>query len=46
MRLFVALDLPEQVRAALAEWGAQAVDRAGDVLRAVPPENLHHRDHA
>jgi len=41
MRLFVALDLPEQVRAALAEWGAQAVDRAGDVLRAVPPENLH-----
>lgn len=41
MRLFVALDLPEQVRAALAEWGAQAVERAGDVLRAVPPENLH-----
>lgn len=37
----MALDLPEAVRAALAAWGAQAVERAGGALRAVPPQNLH-----
>jgi 2'-5' RNA ligase len=37
----VALDLPEAVRAALAAWGAQAAQRAGGALRAIPPENLH-----
>ncbi len=40
-RLFVALDLPEEVRATLAAWGAEAVELAGGTLRAVPPENLH-----
>jgi 2'-5' RNA ligase len=41
VRLFVALDLPERVRLALAAWGAQVAQRAGGALRAVPPENLH-----
>ena len=41
MRLFVALDLPEEVRTALAAWGADVVERAGGALRAVPPQNLH-----
>jgi 2'-5' RNA ligase len=40
-RLFVALDLPEAVRAALAAWGARAVEHASGALGAVPPENLH-----
>lgn len=40
-RLFVALDLPGEVRDALAAWGGQAVARAGGALRAVPAENLH-----
>jgi 2'-5' RNA ligase len=40
-RLFVALDLPEAVRAELAAWGAQAAQCAGGALRAVAPENLH-----
>lgn len=37
-RLFVALDLPEEVRAALAEWQRTFSDPA---LRPVAPENLH-----
>lgn len=40
-RLFVALDLPEEVRVALARWGAKAGEAFGGTLRAVPPENLH-----
>jgi 2'-5' RNA ligase len=39
VRLFVALDLPDRVRKALAAWGrAELVDPA---LRPIPPENLH-----
>lgn len=41
VRLFVALDLPEEARVALAAWAAQAAQRAGGALRAVPAENLH-----
>lgn len=38
-RLFVALDLPESVRAAVDAWGDEAL---GDpALRRVPAENLH-----
>jgi RNA 2',3'-cyclic 3'-phosphodiesterase len=38
-RLFVALDLPERVRAGIAEWGRrELVDPA---LRPVRPESLH-----
>lgn len=40
-RLFVALDLPEEVRRALAAWGAEAGEASGGTLRAVPPQNLH-----
>ena len=38
MRLFVALDLPARVRAALAAWADAA---APAVVRRVPPDNLH-----
>jgi 2'-5' RNA ligase len=38
MRLFVALELPAEVRAALAAWAAPA---APAVMRRVPAENLH-----
>lgn len=38
-RLFVALDLPDGVRAALADW--QAAELNDKALRAVPAENLH-----
>ena len=38
-RLFVALDLPEGVREALAEW--QRRELTDPALRLVPPENLH-----
>ena len=38
MRLFVALELPEGVVAALAGW-ARAAERPG--LRLLPPESLH-----
>ena len=38
MRLFVALELPADVRAALAAWADEAAP-AG--VRRVPPENLH-----
>ena len=37
----MALDLPGAVRAALVEWGANAVESADGALRAVPAENLH-----
>ena len=37
-RLFVALDLPPDVRAGLAEWQRELSDPA---LRVVPAENLH-----
>ncbi|MDQ3769063.1 MAG: RNA 2',3'-cyclic phosphodiesterase [Actinomycetota bacterium] len=40
-RLFVALDLPEEVRRALGAWGAKAGEASGGTLRAVPPQNLH-----
>jgi RNA 2',3'-cyclic 3'-phosphodiesterase len=39
-RLFVALDLPEQARAALVEWQKSALVDRGD-LRAVASEALH-----
>jgi 2'-5' RNA ligase len=39
-RLFVALDLPEDVRAALAAWQRRAVD-ADPALRAPASETLH-----
>jgi 2'-5' RNA ligase len=39
-RLFVALDLPAQTRAALVEWQARAL-RGRDDLRAVAPDALH-----
>jgi RNA 2',3'-cyclic 3'-phosphodiesterase len=38
-RLFVALDLPVDVRAALAEW--QREELTDPALRVVPAENLH-----
>ncbi|MCA1683231.1 MAG: RNA 2',3'-cyclic phosphodiesterase [Actinobacteria bacterium] len=38
MRLFVALDLPAQVRAALAAWGDAA---APEAMRRTPAANLH-----
>ncbi len=38
-RLFVALDLPEPVRAGLAEWQAEAV--TDPALRPMPAESLH-----
>lgn len=39
LRLFVALDLPDRVRAGLAAWGSRTLDPAA--LRAVRPEALH-----
>lgn len=38
MRLFIALDLPADTRAALAAWADAA---APPIVRRVPPENLH-----
>jgi 2'-5' RNA ligase len=38
-RLFVALDLPEEVRAGIDAWGKEALADPG--LRPVPAENLH-----
>jgi RNA 2',3'-cyclic 3'-phosphodiesterase len=38
-RLFVALDLPERVRAGIVEWGHEAL--ADPALRRVKPESLH-----
>ncbi len=39
-RLFFALELPEEVRSALAQWCARVV-REGGGIRAVPAEDLH-----
>lgn len=39
-RLFVALELPEEVRRALVAWRARTVDESAGV-RAVPVEDLH-----
>jgi len=38
-RLFVALDLPDRVRAGIAAWGREAL--ADPALRPVAPESLH-----
>jgi 2'-5' RNA ligase len=38
-RLFVALDLPDRVRAEIVEWGHEAL--ADPALRRVKPESLH-----
>ncbi|MGN6586054.1 MAG: RNA 2',3'-cyclic phosphodiesterase [Solirubrobacterales bacterium] len=38
-RLFVALDLPDEVREGLATWGREAL--ADPALRPVAPESLH-----
>ncbi len=38
-RLFVALDLPDQLRAGIAAWGGRAL--ADPALRPVRPESLH-----
>jgi RNA 2',3'-cyclic 3'-phosphodiesterase len=38
-RLFVALDLPESVRAGIAAWGRKSLD--DPALRPVRPESLH-----
>jgi len=40
VRLFVALELPDNVRAALAGWRARAL-RGVDGVRAIAPEALH-----
>lgn len=40
LRLFVAVDLPQEVRARLAAWGRRAAD-ADAALRAVPSQSLH-----
>jgi len=39
VRLFVALDLPERVRAGIVAWGREAL--ADPALRPVAPESLH-----
>jgi RNA 2',3'-cyclic 3'-phosphodiesterase len=39
VRLFVALELPDAVRAALCEWRSRAA--GSNALRAVPAESLH-----
>jgi RNA 2',3'-cyclic 3'-phosphodiesterase len=38
-RLFVALDLPDEIRAGIAAWGEEAL--ADPALRPVPRESLH-----
>jgi 2'-5' RNA ligase len=38
-RLFVALDLPDELREGIATWGREAL--ADPALRPVPPESLH-----
>jgi 2'-5' RNA ligase len=41
-RLFVALDLPSEVRQALATWGSEVAGKSGERrLRLVPAEALH-----
>ena len=39
MRLFVALDLPAELRAGIVAWGRREL--ADSALRPVPPESLH-----
>ncbi|HEX5713911.1 MAG TPA: RNA 2',3'-cyclic phosphodiesterase [Solirubrobacterales bacterium] len=39
LRLFVALDLPDEVKAGIATWGAREL--TDPALRPVAPENLH-----
>jgi RNA 2',3'-cyclic 3'-phosphodiesterase len=39
-RLFVALELPEEIRGLLARWGGRHLAKRGG-LRIVPPDNLH-----
>jgi 2'-5' RNA ligase len=41
VRLFVAIDLPEAVRGALAAFGRAATERDPEALRAVAPDALH-----
>ncbi|HEX7279011.1 MAG TPA: RNA 2',3'-cyclic phosphodiesterase [Solirubrobacterales bacterium] len=38
-RLFVALDLPDEIREGIGGWGEEAL--ADPALRPVPPESLH-----
>lgn len=38
-RLFVALDLPEEVREAIVSW--QRAELTDEALRVVGPQNLH-----
>jgi len=38
-RLFVALDLPEEIRAGIVAWGKREL--TDPALRVVPPESLH-----
>jgi len=38
-RLFVALDLPEEIRAGIVAWGRREL--TDPALRVVPPESLH-----
>jgi 2'-5' RNA ligase len=38
-RLFVALDLPEEIRAGIVAWGRREL--ADPALRVVPPDSLH-----
>ncbi|HEV7918078.1 MAG TPA: RNA 2',3'-cyclic phosphodiesterase [Solirubrobacterales bacterium] len=40
-RLFVALELPEQLLPELTEWQREIVERAPEELRAVRPQALH-----
>jgi 2'-5' RNA ligase len=39
VRLFVALDLPEPVRAGIVAW--QRAELTDEALRVVPPQNIH-----
>lgn len=39
-RLFIAVELPEEVRRAIAGW-ARSVARPGDRIKVVPARNLH-----
>lgn len=38
-RLFVALDLPDEIREGIAKWGSEAL--TDPALRPIPPESLH-----
>jgi 2'-5' RNA ligase len=40
VRLFVALELPEEVRSSLIEWRAAAISEL-DGVRGIPPQSLH-----